>query len=217
MLQATAQKMSKKIPLNTQPASHQSSQEVKKFIKDLCLIRGDKITLASGKQSDVYFNMKRLAADPRAMRLVARIFLEYIGEHSDVRYIGGLEMGAVPLTAAILAQPEAVQSRLRGFYIRKETKGHGLKKLIEGLANERELKGQKIILLEDVTTTGNSSLDAVRVVREAGADVQEIITLLDREEGAAENIKKENIKKENIEKENLKLTAIFRARDILSL
>ncbi len=185
----------------------QKKQRIAQYIKDLCLIQGGEITLASGTQSSVYFNMKRLAADPQAMRFVAQIFLQHITQHPDVKYIGGLEMGAVPLTAAVLAQPEAAQSELRGFYIRKETKRHGLKKLIEGLADESEFKGQKIIILEDVTTTGDSSLEAIRIARKAGADVQEIITLLDREEGAAENL----------QKENLNLTAIFRASDILSL
>ena len=178
------------------------AQKLAQFIKTLCLVRAEAITLSSGKQSQVYFNMKRLAADPQAMRLAAKLLGARIIKHSDVNYIGGLELGAVPLIASVITQS---QHLLCGFYIRKITKGHGLKKLIEGLKDESELKGQKVIILEDVTTTGRSSLEAVKAVREEGAQVKEVITLLDRQEGAAENLKKENIP----------LTAILRASDIL--
>ena len=177
-------------------------QKLAQIIKTLCLVRGEAITLSSGKQSQVYFNMKRLAADPQAMRLAAKLLGARIIKHSDVNYIGGLELGAVPLIASVITQS---QHLLCGFYIRKITKGHGLKKLIEGLKDESELKGQKVIILEDVTTTGGSSLEAVKAVREAGGQVKEVITLLDRQEGAAENLKAENIT----------LTAILRASDIL--
>ena len=177
-------------------------QKLAQIIKTLCLVRGEAITLSSGKQSQVYFNMKRLAADPQAMRLAAGLLLARILCHSDIQYIGGLELGAVPLIASVITQS---QHPLRGFYIRKRTKGHGLKKLIEGLKDESELKGQKVIILEDVTTTGGSSLEAVKAVREAGGQVKEVITLLDRQEGAQENLKEENIT----------LTAILRASDIL--
>ena len=177
-------------------------QRLAQFIKTLCLVRAEAITLSSGKQSQFYFNMKRLAADPQAMRLAAKLLDARIIEHSDVNYIGGLELGAVPLIAAVITQS---QHPLRGFYIRKRTKGHGLKKLIEGLKDESELEGETIILLEDVTTTGGSSLEAVKAVREAGGQVKEVITLLDRQEGATENLKAENIP----------LSAILRASDIL--
>ena len=177
-------------------------QRLAQFIKTLCLVRAEAITLSSGKRSQVYFNMKRLAADPQAMRLAAKFLLARILCHCDIQYIGGLELGAVPLIAAVITQS---QDPLSGFYIRKRTKGHGLKKLIEGLKDESELEGQKVIILEDVTTTGGSSLEAVKAVREAGGQVKEVITLLDRQEGAQDNLKKENIP----------LTAILRASDIL--
>ena len=106
-------------------------QRLAQFIKTLCLVRAEAITLSSGKQSQVYFNMKRLAADPQAMRLAAGLLLQRIIEHADVNYIGGLELGAVPLIAAVITQS---QHPLHGFYIRKRTKGHGLKNSLKGSA-----------------------------------------------------------------------------------
>jgi orotate phosphoribosyltransferase len=162
-------------------------KELDGFVRELSLVRGD-ITLASGKKSDHYFNMKPLMMNPKALQAAARALAEKIPE--SIKYIGGLEMGAVPLTAAVLALDE---TGLCGFFVRKAPKEHGLKKRIEGLAAGVSLQGQEVVMLEDVTTTGSSALGAAKVIEAEGAVVKAVITLLDREEGAAENFAKANI------------------------
>lgn len=158
------------------------------LIEKLCLVRGD-VVLASGKKSNYLFDMKPLMMDPEAIRCAASALVEKIPDNTD--YIGGLEMGAVPLTTAILTLH--TKNKWKGFFVRKHSKGHGLKKLIEGLEAGINLKGKNITLIEDVTTTGGSALKAVKIIQDEGGIVKTVITLLDRKEGAAENFAKEGI------------------------
>ena len=99
-------------------------------------------------------------------------------------------MGAVPLTAGVLALHEG---GLKGFFIRKQAKAHGLQKRIEGIAEGESLKDKQVVMIEDVTTSGGSALRAIEAVKAEGAIVKHVITLLDREEGATENFAKAGI------------------------
>ncbi len=143
-----------------------------------------KVTLASGRESDFYFDMKPSMLDPEGASLIAQeLFTLLQGCGAD--YVGGLEMGAVPITGGVCQLSFERGQPFRGFFVRKQAKGHGAKKLIEGLTKSETLAGKKAVILEDVTTTGESAWKAIEAVRESGADVTLVITLVDREEGAA--------------------------------
>ncbi len=141
--------------------------------------------LASGRTSTIYFNLKPTMLDPDGARLIgAALAKEATALGADT--VGGLELGAVPLVTATAAMSAVVGKPLRAVFVRKAAKDHGTQSLIEGLAEGESLQGKTVVVLEDVTTTGGSSLKAVEALRAAGATVTHVVTVVDREEGAAE-------------------------------
>jgi orotate phosphoribosyltransferase len=139
------------------------------------------VVLASGKESDYYFDMKPAMLDPDGASLMAELILHEIqGVTADA--VGGLEMGAVPLIAPVAMKSQDFGRYLPGFFVRKAVKDHGTKKRVDG----NDIEGKSVVILEDVTTTGGSAMDAVKAVEEAGAKVALVISILDRSEGAAE-------------------------------
>ncbi len=165
------------------------------------------ITLASGAKSWLYFNMKPTMLDPEGAFLMAELILDRLSDVS-ASHIGGLEMGAVPIAACVApaSYRRWPDRALRAFLIRKQAKAHGTRARIEGLARDETLKGARVVMVEDVTTTGGSLLDAVRVVRAAGATIVKVITLVDRQEGA----------RQALAAEGLDLTPLFLAQDFTS-
>ena len=146
--------------------------------------RGD-ITLASGRKSDFYFNLKPTMLDAEGAALLAELTLDALqGERID--YVGGLEMGAVPLAGAIAQLSFQRGKPIQAFFVRKKPKEHGARLSVEGLAPGESLKGKRVVVVEDVTTTGGSAIKAVEAVQEAGGEVVFVFTMIDREEGAAE-------------------------------
>jgi orotate phosphoribosyltransferase len=146
--------------------------------------RGE-ITLASGRRSDFYFNLKPTMLDPEGATLLAELTFESLRD-DELDYVGGLEMGAVPLAGA-LAQLSWIKGHpIAAFFVRKKPKEHGARLAIEGLAHGESLRGKRVVVVEDVTTTGSSALRAVEAVREAGAEIALVFTMVDREEGATE-------------------------------
>ncbi|CCD94560.1 Orotate phosphoribosyltransferase (OPRT) (OPRTase) [Bradyrhizobium sp. ORS 375] len=146
--------------------------------------RGE-VTLASGRKSDFYFNLKPTMMDPEGATLLAELTYEALKD-DGYDYIGGLEMGAVPLAGAI-AQISWIKGHpIAAFFVRKKPKEHGARLAIEGLTRDETLAGKRIVVVEDVTTTGGSAMKAVETLREAGAEVSLVFTMVDREEGAAE-------------------------------
>ena len=101
-------------------------------------------------------------------------------------YVGGLEMGAVPLAGAIAQLSWIKGHPIAAFFVRKKPKEHGARLAVEGLAKDESLKGKRIVIVEDVTTTGGSAMKAVDAVREAGCEVALVLTMVDREEGATD-------------------------------
>jgi orotate phosphoribosyltransferase len=144
-----------------------------------------KITLASGRESDFYFNLKPTMLDPEGAALLAELTLEAL---RDVKadYVGGLEMGAVPIAGAIALASWQKGRPLPAIFVRKKPKEHGARLAVEGLAKGETLQAKRVVVVEDVTTTGGSALKAVEAVREAGGEVTLVLTMVDREEGAAE-------------------------------
>ncbi len=143
-----------------------------------------KVVLSSGKQSDFYLDLRQTLMRPRGVCLAGRLVLETLQRGPSVDAVGGMAVGAVPLGSAVLAAAaaDARSADLLGFFVRKEAKKHGLGKRIEGAFRG----GQTVALLEDTTTTGGSTLEALDAVHDAGGKVARVICLVDRGEGASE-------------------------------
>jgi orotate phosphoribosyltransferase len=146
---------------------------------------GEVFKLASGKTSTLYFNMKPTLLDPEGALLSASLVLDLMADdRADL--IGGLELGAVPIAAAVAAV-SAVEGRpIAGFLVRKQAKQHGTQSLVEGLVKGETLAGRRVVIVEDVTTTGGSAIKAADVVRAEGGSIARVVSVLDRQEGAAE-------------------------------
>ena len=144
------------------------------------LLTGGAFTLASGRQRSVFFDMKRTMLDPEGANLIADAVLRRL-DGIAVDAVGGLVMGAVPIVAVVCAKSFPGRA-LQGFFVRKQAKDHGTARQIDG----NLALGARVVILEDVTTTGGSALQAVDAVRAAGAEVVCVLTVVDRLEGAAE-------------------------------
>jgi orotate phosphoribosyltransferase len=153
--------------------------------------RGD-VTLSSGKKSNYYFDMKPSMLDPQGAHLMAKgLLAEVLAVGGE--YVGGLEMGAVPITGAICQLSYTAGTPVSGFFVRKKAKEHGAKKLIEGLRANETVRGKRLVVIDDVTTSGASALVAVEACRQEGADVRLVVSVVDRCEGAAEAFADEGI------------------------
>lgn len=159
-------------------------------IRSRSLTVGQSMKLASGGTTSYYFDMKRTMFDPEGLALIGDLVLDAVLP-TGAELVGGLEMGAVPVALACAMRSHQCQTRRIGaFFVRKEVKEHGTRRLIEGLLPEESLAGRKVIILEDVTTTAGSAMKAIEAVRAAGAQLDTVITVVDRLEGAAENLKR---------------------------
>lgn len=162
------------------------------IIKKRSYFKG-KFVLASGKQSDYYIDGKLTTLDPEGAYLTGKLFFEKICEVApQAKAVGGLTLGADPIVSAISVFSHLQSKPLKAFIVRKEPKGHGTGAWIEGAKNLKE--GEKVVIVEDVATTGSSSIKAVEKAKEAGFDVICVIALVDRKEGAEENLNKMGIK-----------------------
>lgn len=169
--------------------NHPKWSDLVELVKKLSYLKGndDEFTLASGRTSSHFFDMKPLMMDPRGATLLAEIMEVYLDE-LEPDFVGGLELGAVPLTAIAITGNANSQkgSKRKGFMVRKEPKGRGGRKTsnppgIEGYSLE---KGGGIVVLEDVTTTGGSAIKAVKMITsETKCNVLGVLAILDREEG----------------------------------
>jgi orotate phosphoribosyltransferase len=155
------------------------------IVKDRSFQNGPEMKLASGRTSTFYFNMKPTMLHPEGAHLIGSLVLDTLGgEPAD--YVGGLEMGAVPIATAACTVSHSRGVPLPAFFVRKQAKEHGTQSLIEGLPRGETLSGKRVVLVEDVTTTGGSALKAAQAVKNAGGAIKCVITVVDRQEGAAE-------------------------------
>jgi len=168
-------------------ATFERRNQLYMLLRERAFRRG-RVVLASGKESDYYFDMKPAMLDPDGAALMAELILQEI-QGITVDAVGGLEMGAVPLIAPVAMKSPAFGRYLPGFFVRKAVKDHGTQKRVDG----NDITGKSVVILEDVTTTGGSAMDAVKAVEEAGAKVALVISILDRGEGAAELYEKAGI------------------------
>ena len=163
------------------------------LIKERSFQEGPAFKLASGKTSTFYFNMKPTMLDGEGAFLIASLILDQI-EGIDADLIGGLEMGAVPIAASVTAIAHTRGRKLPAFFVRKQVKQHGTQALVEGLAKGESMSGKKVVVVEDVTTTGGSALKAAEALKAEGAEIVRIITIVDRLDGAAETFENAGFK-----------------------
>jgi orotate phosphoribosyltransferase len=149
---------------------------------------GGETRLVSGRSTNFYFDMKPSMLHPEGAHLIAMLTLEALRD-AQVDLIGGLEIGAVPLATAVATLSHARGRPLAAFFVRKQAKEHGARKLVEGLAPGESLAGKRVVILEDVTTTGGSAMKAIEAVRAEDAIVERVVTVIDRLEGAAESFR----------------------------
>jgi orotate phosphoribosyltransferase len=139
------------------------------------------LKLTSGRASNYYIDCKRTLYLPLGAYLAGEAVLEIVQE-IGVAQLGGMAAGALPVTDATIAAAYRHGVDVRGFFVRKETKAHGLQQLIEGAFR----KGLKTAMIDDTITTGGSTLQAFASVKDAGGDVTHAITVVERGEGAAD-------------------------------
>lgn len=139
------------------------------------------VTLASGRKSNFYVDGKQTALHPRGAYLIGRLFVDRLPAFGAVDAVGGPTLGADPLAAATSLVSGLEGVGIPGFIVRKEPKGHGTQSWIEGKKNLSP--GCRVVVLEDVVTTGGSSLKAVERVESEGYRVLGVLALVDREEG----------------------------------
>lgn len=155
-------------------------QYLMKLLKENEVIKFGKFTLASGKESDYYVDMKKAITDPEILQTIADLITLKI-KNDDVDKVAGPALGAVPIATAV-----SLTSKKPLLMIRKEKKGYGTSKLIEGEVFEND----NVIVVEDVTTTGNSLIKAINAIEDNQGVVKRAFVVVDRCEGAKENFNK---------------------------
>ena len=187
--------------------SSSSREQLRALLQQKSVCHGE-FTLASGAKSDFYVDARVTTLDPRGACLVGQVGWELVKDTASklgkrVDAIGGLTMGADPvaLSIGIAAQRQDPSTPLQVFTVRKSAKEHGRQKRIEGNFSA----GDSVVIVEDVITTGGSTLQAIDAIEEAGGHVAFVLALVDREEGG----------RTNIEKRGHKVIAIFTRTDFI--
>jgi len=171
-------------------------ESLKEEILKKAVVRG-KVILSSGKEADFYVDLRRVTLDAVAAPLVGEVMLE-LTKDLDFEAVGGLTLGADPVATAMLHAAAKQGRKLDAFVVRKSEKAHGLQRRIEG----PDVKGKRVLAVEDTSTTGGSVLTAVEALKEAGAIVVGVAVIVER--GA----------KERVESENLKYLSAFTLKDL---
>ncbi|MDO5746825.1 MAG: orotate phosphoribosyltransferase [Actinomycetaceae bacterium] len=170
----------------------EQKKRLAQLVNELSVIH-EEVTLASGLTSDFYVDMRRATLHHEAGPLIGHVMLDMLEEAgflpSDIDAVGGLTLGADPVATAIMHAAASRGLDIDAFVVRKETKTHGMKRRIEG----PDIKGRNVVVLEDTSTTGGSPLQAVRAVREAGANVLAVAVIVDRDTGAQKVIEDEGL------------------------
>ncbi len=139
--------------------------------------------LVSGRMSNYYFNCKAVTLHPEGMHLIGNLIYDMVRD-SGARGIGGLTLGADPIADAVAYTSYLKGNPVEAFVVRKSAKSHGTMQWIEGNVQ----KGDRVVIVDDVITTGKSTIEAINKAKEAGLDVVKVIALVDRQEGGRENI-----------------------------
>ena len=176
---------------------HQGLKELKE--KLLALLERDalkkgKFVLSSGKESNYYLDGRIITLTPEGAYLTASIILEMIKD-KNLDAVGGPTLGADPIVGAIAALSYAKNIPIKTFIVRKSTKEHGTQRQVEGPALKN---GQRVILVDDVATTGKALIEAKEALEKIGVKIEKALVIVDRNEGAAENLSKAGLKLESI-------------------
>lgn len=169
--------------------------ELLNLLKTQAAFKFGDFTLSSGKKSDFYVDCRKVTLHPQGAKLIGKLVLEKI-QGLNVNAVGGLTMGADPIIGAVITLGD-----LPGFIVRKKAKEHGTRQRIEGILQP----GWRVLIVEDVATTGGSALEAIQAAEEAGAKVVKVISVVDREEGARAAL------------QDYSFDPIFKKSDLLSL
>lgn len=148
-------------------------------------LRFGEFTLASGKTASFYLDCRKVTLDARGANLIAAGILDILGDDLPDA-VGGMAIGADPITAAVITVAGSRGIPLRGFIVRKESKAHGTGRDVEGPVEA----GQSVIVVEDVVTTGGSALKAIERAEAAGLTVKGVVAIIDRLEGGREAFEK---------------------------
>lgn len=163
-------------------SAHDVDPDVLDLVATRALKRG-KFRLASGREASFYLDAKQVVLDARGAMLVGRAILRRLEAHGALpAAVGGMSIGADPVTSAVVTMAGVAGLPLKGFLVRKEPKGHGLQRYIEGPVEP----GQRVVIVEDVVTTGGSSLLAIDRAEEFGLVVERLVTVIDRLAGGRE-------------------------------
>ena len=164
--------------------------------------RGE-FTLASGRSSTLYIDARLTTMSPEGLTIIGAIGLRTLRDTNwNIQSVGGLTLGADPIAYAIAYASATTNAPIRAFTVRKETKSHGMGRLIEGPFRP----GDHVAVIEDVITTGSSAIRAATAVMDAGGQVAGVLALIDREEGG----------REAIEEAGFKVVTLIRASDIVA-
>jgi orotate phosphoribosyltransferase len=151
-------------------------------------MRSEGFTLASGKKSNLYVDLRRITQSPEGINLIGRLVLAKVRELApNARCVGGLETGSIPIATAVSVLSLQGGNPINAFWVRKKLKDHGMQNRIEGNLE----KGAEVVMLDDTVTTGGSTMQAIEAVKEFGGKVVYAIAVVDR--GAKENFKQAGI------------------------
>ena len=157
------------------------------LVKAKAIVHG-RVTLSSGREAGYYVDLRRITLDGEAAPLVGQVMNE-LTKNLDFEAVGGLTLGADPVATAMLHASAAAGRRLDAFVVRKSGKAHGLQQRIEGPS----IRGRRVLIVEDTTTTGASPMDAVAAARQEGAEVVAVATIADRATGAREKLEAQGL------------------------
>ena len=164
-------------------------ENLKKRLRELLIEKSIKYSdtpvfkLASGRMSDFYVDCRKVTHNAEGKYLIGNMIFNLL-QGLSVQAIGGLTMGADPIAAAVAYTAFLNKRAINSFVIRKERKEHGLKKLVEGDVQS----GDRVVIVDDVITTGGSTIRAIEAARDEGLEVVKAVVLVDREEGGREEI-----------------------------
>lgn len=163
-------------------------QRLYEIIVEELLMTGD-FTLSSGRRSNYLFQLRQTTMHPEGATLIGDLIVDYM-KSAGLRCVGGLELGAVPVVTAVAVMAFQKSYPASAFFVRKEPKQHGAKEQIDGHLK----KGSEVLVVDDVTTSGKSMLDAADVIEAEGCKITTALSVVDREEGASRNLLDRGIK-----------------------
>ena len=178
-------------PMRRETDEERRRAELLELIRQRSFGRG-RIKLASGRESDFYFDLRPTTLHPAGATHIGEMIVDVL-EGVAVDYVGGLAMGAIPIASAASMASHRRGRDIGAFFVRKKAKEHGERKLVEGLPKGETLRGKNVVIVEDVTTTGGSALQAVDAAQAEGAVVVLVLTVVDRLEGAGDNFAAQNL------------------------